>query len=266
LWHPSSGQPPLLLHAHSQPISALACSPDGSLLASASEDHTVAIWHTPSGRLLRRYTSHSYKVVALAWSPDGSRIASADDEGLIHLWNPLTGKTLLTKPFEHECWSPSLAWSPDGSRLAVTAWSDLLPPTISIWQADTFQPLLHYYGHHHDIYAVSWSPDGSLIASLSSDSPNDPPASSILHLWDPSSGRLLHRWPCHAFLAPVWSPDGSLLAFEGLQGLEIRSVRPGLPLLFLPASSPCAWSPDGSLLASLSPFSVDLWPVSTLLS
>ncbi|WP_376794855.1 hypothetical protein, partial [Thermogemmatispora sp.] len=88
----------------------------------------------------------------------------------------------------------------------------------------------------------------------------------LIHVWDPSSERLLHCWRAFFSDSLVWSPDGSLLAFSGPQSLEIRSVLTGQLLLQLPLATPCAWSPDGSLLVSSSDFSVDLWPVGRFLA
>ena len=62
------------------PVSAVAFSPDGALIASGSEDHMVRVWHLPTGRLLRRLDGHSSAVTAVAFSPDGSTIASASND------------------------------------------------------------------------------------------------------------------------------------------------------------------------------------------
>ena len=71
---------------HLNAVSALAWSPDGRRLASASYDQTVQVWDPFTGQRFAVYRGHTNWVSALAWSPDGERIASASDHN-IHVWS-----------------------------------------------------------------------------------------------------------------------------------------------------------------------------------
>ncbi len=77
---------------HSREINAVAFSPDGLKLATASSDGTVKIWDLGNGNELLTYTGHTDKVKCLAWSGDGKFIASAGQEKNIKIWNPIDGK------------------------------------------------------------------------------------------------------------------------------------------------------------------------------
>ena len=69
-------------HAHHGPISALAWSPNGALLASAGHDGLVHIWDAASGDLLSSFV-HGEAVQRLRWSAHGT-LASAGT--VIRLW------------------------------------------------------------------------------------------------------------------------------------------------------------------------------------
>ena len=70
---------------------AVAFSPDGRRLASASDDGTVRLWDPATGAELAALTGHTGQVTAVAFSPDGRRLASAGWDGTVRLWDPATG-------------------------------------------------------------------------------------------------------------------------------------------------------------------------------
>ncbi len=69
-------------HAHQGPISALAWSPNGQLLASAGQDGLVRVWDATTGDLLHSF-AHGEAVQWLRWSSHGT-LASAGT--MIRLW------------------------------------------------------------------------------------------------------------------------------------------------------------------------------------
>ncbi len=76
---------------HSSLILAIDFSPDGTLLASGSNDNTVKIWDAASRELIRTIEAHTAPVRGVAFSPDGKTLATGDENGDIKFWNPQTG-------------------------------------------------------------------------------------------------------------------------------------------------------------------------------
>jgi serine/threonine protein kinase len=71
---------------HSNTVTAVAWSPDGSRIASGSSDNTVQVWNATDSSNPYTYKGHSRAVDAVAWSPNGSRIASAGYDNTVQVW------------------------------------------------------------------------------------------------------------------------------------------------------------------------------------
>src|SRR5271154_4444846 len=80
------------LEGHSDSVYSVAFSPDGSRLASGSNDRTVRVWNTATGQVKQTLKGHSNSVRSVAFSPDGSRLASGSDDRTVRVWNIVTGQ------------------------------------------------------------------------------------------------------------------------------------------------------------------------------
>src|SRR5690242_7198664 len=61
---------------HSDGVNAVAWSPNGKRIASASSDSSVQVWDAGNGGHVFTYRGHTSDVFTVAWSSDGKYIAS----------------------------------------------------------------------------------------------------------------------------------------------------------------------------------------------
>lgn len=94
IWTAGKAEPDTVLEGHEAPISALAASPDGTMLASASWDHTIRLWPL-SGGPARVLEGHTQNVNGVAFSPDGRTLVSVSYDLSVRIW-PLSGPSAAT--------------------------------------------------------------------------------------------------------------------------------------------------------------------------
>src|SRR5262249_49624079 len=111
---------------HTEPVTSVCWSPDGTRLASASYDKTVKGWDAGDGQEALSLNGHSFWVNCGCWSPDGKRLASAGGTAAkgspreVKVWDLERGQEAFSL-HGHTGAVWSVCWSPDGTRLATAS-------------------------------------------------------------------------------------------------------------------------------------------------
>jgi WD40 repeat protein/predicted Ser/Thr protein kinase len=131
IWNAFTGDNPLIYRDHFYFVNAVAWSPNGKKIASASADTNVQVWNVDTGSNVLTYRGHSNKVNAVTWSPDGTRIASASDDRTVQIWDATTGELIFAYQ-GHTKEVSSVAWSPNGKRIASAGHDG----TVHVWNVE----------------------------------------------------------------------------------------------------------------------------------
>jgi len=74
------------MEGHSEMVTSVCFSPDGSYLASGSWDNTIKLWRVSDEREIRTIKGHTDWVKAVCFGPDGSMLASGSCDETVKLW------------------------------------------------------------------------------------------------------------------------------------------------------------------------------------
>ena len=224
-----------VLRGHTNAVTSVNWSPDGTRLVSGARDNTARLWSGASGQNTLTYSGHSAAVLTVAWSPSGQLIASGSKDKTVQVWdtggavhNSLgnLGGAVSTLVWLHnglglfvgtlndgvhefilssgrivgkgsQTIVRSMALSPDGSYLAVGLESGMIAVTTMRGTHKTNQ---YYSGHRGPVIALAWSKDSALLATGSTD--------KAARIWEVASTQTVNTLPHQGSVTGVaWDPN-----------------------------------------------------------
>jgi WD40 repeat protein len=220
-------------------VSAIAFSPDGKLLASASK--TIEIWDIQTGERLREINQFGFCV---AFSPDGrclawSSRAPSEKEGAVCIWDMDKNDPEVLGTFER--WVRSIAFSPDSELLVAGSWD--VSRAICLWNVRTQQECYVLGASHHGVDSVAFSGDGRFVAA----------GGKVITLLDTRSKQVRMMGSFEDGISSIaFSPDSKSIASGG-NAMCLWDVRSGQRRILKESSdhiNSIAFSPDGLSIAS----------------
>jgi WD40 repeat protein len=192
---------PLVL-PHANVINAYAFSPDGKILAGATDKNVIGVWDLQTNSQRTALVGHTWFIDTLAFSSDSTLLASGGRDGAIYVWDVETGHR--KKTFKgHQISVKALAFSPDRSTLASTDHRG-----VRLWDVRTSTLRTSLIEHEDsgqaDTLALAFSPDSKILASA---------GLGRIFLWDVGTHRLLSELARRGARVTVlaFAPDSSIL-------------------------------------------------------
>lgn len=202
-------------NAHSKHIQNLAFNSDGTLLASASFDHTAKVWQVKKGLVEQQSFKHKSPVNDVSFSPTSDSIATIGIDGRIGLFNIKTAQKRFYQAYEgvdvnsvkekdFQKYVNSVSYHPNGSQLLTTSNNK-----VRRWNLND-NSLLREYTPTSTQDKLKWSifsPNGQQIASVGRD--------QLVHIYSTTD----NKYPQYSLAGHgntiyrvIFSPDGQQVA------------------------------------------------------
>lgn len=147
-------------NSHSDQVFGVCFSPDSSKLASCGADKFVKVFEIPSGKLIKAFEGHTHHVLDVGWKPDGKFLASGGADNVVKIWDYEKGEQARTIQ-AHQKQITRLVFIGTTSQFATCSGDQ----TIRFWNADNGGNVRNFSGNNDFVYALSVSPDGTLVAA-----------------------------------------------------------------------------------------------------
>ena len=227
-----------------QGISDVTFSPDGQILAGASDDGSVYLWDTETAEQKKILTGHPgfiITIAALSFSSDSRTLVIANRDGSVRLWNAATGQLDKTLIEETEQFWDDASISPDRQTIASLISDD--SSSIRLWNIATVR-LYTTITVDPSVRRICFSPDSQTLAGASND--------GTIYLWDAETGEEKKMLAGHTSIVGdvTFSPDGQILASASWdRTVCLWDAVTGQHKKILTKAGCLAFSPDGRILA-----------------
>lgn len=111
VWDLRKNEVSMKLQGHTETITSMQLSPDGSYLLTNSMDCTLRVWdmrpYAPQNRCVKIFTGHQHNfeknLLRCNWSPDGQKVTSGSADRMVYIWDTTSRRILYKLPGHNGC-------------------------------------------------------------------------------------------------------------------------------------------------------------------
>lgn len=201
---------------------ALAFSPDGTLLASATSDQVLHTWAVESGAQVAINAQLPSPVNRLLFTPDGAMLMAAS-ERVVYVTAPTTLAVRWQITGRDQDSGAGMAISPDSKLLALGSTGE----TLAVWSLLTGKEQVILLEQQRTGSSLAFSPNGELLLNtllLANQGSFVWSVASFLDDDPKVQGKNFNK-ALNGILLGVWSPDGRYIVLaDGSGGLYLWGV------------------------------------------
>lgn len=224
-------EPPSRGGSTTSPVTAVAWSADGRLVAFGGADGVTRVWDVPSAGEVRGFRGHTEWVTSVAFLPDGKGVVSAGVDKAVRLFE-LASRETATPP-GHTQPVRGVAVSRDG-KLAATG---SLDKTVRVWDLSTGKEVAVLTGAADAVNTVGFAGPDAVVAAGSDQK---------LRWWTVDPPKETRAAPTGAAFFMAVSPDGTRVAVVSAREGENQAVFD----VFAGKSDPAQLTDKGRVVSS----------------
>jgi WD40 repeat protein len=163
IWNTTTWVTAQILKGHVDGVMNLRWSPNGTRLASASDDKTIRIWDISTWKTEKVLAGHTLGALDVAWSPDGKTLVSGSRDYKVMAWDYDSGKA-LGRYTEANC-VRSVDFHPSGKFYANSGVDEVQLKVRDTVTGAILKSFTEGLPTKSDVMSSRWSPDGKFLAA-----------------------------------------------------------------------------------------------------
>jgi hypothetical protein len=145
---------------HSDTVYGVCFSPDAKKIASCGADKFVKVFEIPSGKFVKAFEGHTHQVLDVGWASDGKLLASGGADNTVKVWDYEKGEQIRTIN-AHTKQVTRLVFIGKTPTFATCSGD----AQVKFWNVQNGGNVRNFGGNTDFVYAVSVTPDGSVVAA-----------------------------------------------------------------------------------------------------
>lgn len=240
---PAEPKPLLTFKGHTDPVYAVAYSPDGKLVGTGSFDKTIKLWNAADGKELRTFAGpqgHQSLVLSIAFAPTGDRLASGGADNFAKIWDVPS-----TKPIREVAVGgagPKTAVAIDGKAYAVGS----ADGKVRVFATTDGKQTVEVPTAGGAVRSLAFIPNTTTLATVGAD--------RVVRYWNTADGKPLGAIGA-SDVTNLFALGGSLYgtAADGTVRAWPNALTPAKKIADIAGATLTAVTADGNLLAAALP-------------
>ncbi|KMT19395.1 hypothetical protein BVRB_1g012450 [Beta vulgaris subsp. vulgaris] len=191
------------IEGDSEPVTAVALSPDDKLLFSSSHSRQIRVWDLSTLKCIRSWKGHDGPVMAMACDASGGLLATAGADRKVLVWDVDGG--FCTHYFKgHKGVVTCIMFHPDPSRLLLFSGSD--DASVRVWDLVTKKCAATMEKHFSAVVSLTISEDQRFLLSAGRD--------KVVNMWDLKSYECKTTIPTYEVLEAVCAVNSGTAFYD----------------------------------------------------